>query len=122
MDDVLGIRVPKALRDSVRRVSACVCAAASTQPKPEMVVASAAAAKAAGKVYYVGEFASTPPPPLLKKFLSTIEETENCVASLYWSLFPHADDHGKKRNGFLVHFFTLMHKTDHFTKTGSGQT
>ena len=68
-------------------------------PKPGMVIASAATAKRAGKVYYVGEYTSNIPAAELATFLKTIEETENVVASLYWSLFPHADDHGYVDHG-----------------------
>ena len=70
-------------------------------PKPEMVTASAAAAEKAGKVYYVGEYAwdGSDGGPSLASFLATIEATEHCVGSLYWSLFPHADDSGTSRAG-----------------------
>lgn len=61
-------------------------------PKPAMVVASAAAAHAAGKVFYVGEYQWKSGD--LDVFLQTIEKTHACTASLYWSLFPHADGHG----------------------------
>lgn len=73
-------------------------------PRPAMVVASAAAAHAAGKVFYVGEFAWTGDG--LDLFLSTVEQTRSCTASLYWSLFPHADDHGfvSHGDGFTLHW------------------
>jgi hypothetical protein len=73
-------------------------------PKPAMVVASAAAAHAAGKVFYVGEYSWTGGG--LQTFLKTIEKTYACTASLYWSLFPHADDHGyvSHGDGYTLHW------------------
>eukprot|EP00040_Diaphanoeca_grandis_P018934 m.99684 g.99684 ORF g.99684 m.99684 type:complete len:569 (+) comp27179_c0_seq3:112-1818(+) len=66
-------------------------------PNPGMAINSAKAAVAANKVYYVGEYDWRESE--LSTFLTTIETTVGINGALFWSLFPHDDDHGYVEHG-----------------------
>ena len=66
----------------------------------------AARAVAAGKVYVAGEYGWDPRPGCTRQLLFEVERNGDIAGSLFWSLFPHADDHGFVQHGdnFTYHY------------------
>jgi hypothetical protein len=72
-------------------------------PTDAAVTADAQTVAAAGKVYLAGEYASTAADTALLEPLAG----DHAVAGMaFWSLFPHADDHGyvEHDDGFTLHY------------------
>ena len=74
---------------------------------PETINEHAAKTVGVNKIYVIGEYGwSHLSSSNLDTFLSNIQNNENVTGDLYWSLFPHADNHGfvHHNDGFTLHY------------------
>ncbi|HYN97339.1 MAG TPA: carbohydrate binding domain-containing protein [Pilimelia sp.] len=72
-------------------------------PDAARMLADAATVTAAGKVYIAGEYGST---FASSELLAPLAADPRVTGTLFWSLFPHADDHGyvPHDDGFTLHY------------------
>ena len=71
---------------------------------PAFVTPDARLAAGAGKVFTIGEYGWNH--GNLTAFLAGVRANANVSGDLYWSLFPHADDHGfvSHGDGYSLHY------------------
>lgn len=70
------------------------------------LVSAATRVAAQNKVFINGEYGWNDGSVNITAYLDTVVATQNVAASLFWSIFPHADSHGfvNHSDGFTVHY------------------